>query len=321
MEYRLQSEKQLTWRSAHNSAEQFDRHLLSKLDSANSTRRNAGTSSLPKEFTVARKDDGKRPGNLQPLSIQDNRYNGPESPRTRWHGTSPPALSPASASFRSHLFESQVIDRAFASSNGTEQHEESHNGHTLHRNSVEHSVFSDSDFGMEDSGMRDLNLSDKSPSSIGDDGSHSGRNLKRRAASPTLDGPRDDRVSSHGNYNDLYHRRSMQILQSRYSPGSRIGPHGESLSSTMSFSQSIGSQWGASMASSATSYRSEKISPGPISPPIDPEFMQYSPYSRRNGEQDHIKPSESSQDSPHGGFACECCMKKPKRFRTLAELR
>jgi hypothetical protein len=258
----------------------------------------------------------EKAGNLQPLSMPDGRYQTPESPRTRWQGTSPLALSPGSAgSFRSPLFESQIQRGLTSPSHGGHFHDDHNSAHIVNRNSVEQSVFSDPELGMEENGMRDLNLSDKSPSSFGgDDVGHGTRSLKRRAPSPPMDGSRDDRVYADGPYNDLYHRRSMQTMESKYSSGPRTWESGSSYAP-------MGSHMAASLASSATSYRSEKMSPGPISPHVDPEFVQYSPYlRRRSGDVEPARPDEV-QESSRGGYACECCMKKPKRFRTLAELR
>jgi len=91
----------------------------------------------------------------------------------------------------------------------------------------------------------------------------------------------------------------------------------------MSFPHSIGSQWGNSIASSATSYRSEKLSPGPISPSLEQDFVPYSPYQDRSRGFESEKGSGLVQKLPQGGYAyvCECCMKKPKRFKSVAELR
>lgn len=251
------------------------------------------------------------------------RYYGPESPRSRWPAISPTALSPASTSFRSPLSETLTIDRAIISPTiASDHYEDLRYRRAPHRNSVEQSVFSDPEFAMDDSGLRDLNISDKSPSSIGDDHFHGRRDLKRRANSPTYEeAARDDRAQANGPYNDLYHRRSMQMLQHRFTAGGRPMP-GESFSSTTSYPMSnphsIGSQW--TVASSATSRWSEKLSPGPISPLIDAESTQYSHY-HGHGRADHDQHRSPKLMAPGGGYTCECCLKKPKRFRTINELR
>jgi hypothetical protein len=205
---------------------------------------------------------------------------------------------------------------------------------------------------MDESGLRELNLHDRSPSA--GDGDQLGlKGQKRRASSPPSDGAREDRASGGGN--DLYHRRSIQMLANRNSPVTRPSQHPGSLSSTASLnprgSSSFASTWNLSVASSATSYSGERLSPGALSPSADVEFGAVSPYAasrtaNRSSPSSlpkaphHRKPLDSTQDSKmptpsesavhsrqnsvskvQSFLVCECCPKKPKKFDSQEELR
>jgi hypothetical protein len=205
---------------------------------------------------------------------------------------------------------------------------------------------------MDESGLRELNIHDRSPSA-GDSEPLGVKGQKRRASSPPSDGAREDRASGGGN--DLYHRRSVQALANRNSPTTRPSQHPGSLSSTASLgprgSSYASSTWNLSVASSATSYNGERLSPGALSPSAEVEFGAVSAYaasrtanrSPRNSlskAPHHQKPSEPSQDSKmptptdstvhsrqnsvskiQGFLVCECCPKKPKKFDNHEDLR
>ena len=80
--------------------------------------------------------------------------------------------------------------------------------------------------------MDGLDIHDRSPS--GGDADQLGMaGVKRRASSPPSDGgAREDRASGSGN--DLYHRRSMQMLANKNSPVAKPSQYPGSLSSTAS---------------------------------------------------------------------------------------
>ncbi|KAF2672651.1 hypothetical protein BT63DRAFT_450673 [Microthyrium microscopicum] len=330
---RLQSENQLSLRTLHSSAQQFDRQQLSKLDGPSRPTSSSLPNSLPSPRDLSH---ARRTGNtLKPLRVPDYRHGGPDSPLMRWPGSSPSALSSTTASgVRSPLFESSSIDytrsppynRLVPSDGGEDRHSP-----YIHRNSVEHSsVFSEPDMPAEESGMKNLHLHDRTP--IAEEGSSFNR--KRRAPSPTLESSRDSRSS--GNHNDLYHKRSMQVLNSNRSPSARLPPIG-STSTASSLAQSAASHWNNSIASSATSYNSERISPSALSPSAESEYPRLPPLSA-GGDQsasDNRANSQWRSDkweierqntlllsmNAAGLYACECCLKKPRRFRTLDELR
>jgi hypothetical protein len=275
---------------------------------------------------------------------------------SRWQSAPSSAISPNSG-FRSPGFESNSIDNAFpprwnpAATPGTP--DDSTSGYRSHRNSDDQGVFLDPDLGnMDESGLRDLNIHDRTPS--GGDGDQlgiKGVGVKRRASSPPSDGPlREDRLPGSGN--DLYHRRSMQMLANRNSPVTRPTQQPGSLSSNASLGpRSFASGWNLSVASSATSYSGERLSPA-LSPSADADFGPVSPYaasrnlnrsprsSATKTQPHHSKPPGPPQDSKmptptdsqvhsrqnsvsktQGFFVCECCPKKPKKFENADELR
>lgn len=211
---------------------------------------------------------------------------------------------------------------------------------------------------MDEGQMKDLNINDRSPS-ISDDYLKAG--MKRRASSPHRESARDERssVSSAPGGSDLYTRRSLQHLPSRNSSVSKYVPNHGSVSSASSYGPrngSMASSYGlsvASIASSATSYTSGRLSPGAISPAIDPElgnlsYMNAKPLhpspgppvgapspqppvheSTKSEPPTHqVDPAQSYQNvlpngvpNAQGMLMCECCPKKPKKFNTQEELR
>ena len=192
--------------------------------------------------------------------------------------------------------------------------------------------------------MSNLYIDDRSPGSPK-------AGSKRRASSPPRE--REDRssVSSAAGQNDIHQRRSIHQLPHRTSPISRFQHDQSSVSSASSVAPrhgSLGSSYGmASVPSSATSYGSGRASPSIVSPAIDTDLRNGALTGGTSGGQPSSVPahhqralSESgpsimrklSTDSidhsrkgslPHvqGGFICECCPKKPRKFDTEEELR
>lgn len=284
-----------------------------------------------------------------------------ESPLSRWQSAPSSALSPHSG-FRSPNFEHSSIENGGfpprwnpTAAPGTP--DDSTSGYRSHRNSDDQGVFLDPDLGnMEEHGLRDLNIHDRTPS--GGDGEQlgiKGVGIKRRASSPPSEGPlREDRAPGSGN--DLYHRRSMQVLANRNSPVTRPTQQPGSLSTNASLGpRSFASGWNLSVASSATSYSGERscerLSPG-LSPSADADFGPVSSYAASRSlnrsprspaskpQPHHRKLSGPAQDSKmptptdsqvhsrqnsvskiQGFFVCECCPKKPKKFENADELR
>lgn len=214
-------------------------------------------------------------------------------------------------------------------------------GHST-RSSVDQGIFLDPE--LEENGVRDLNINDRSPSSC-DEAAYGIKGIKRRASSPPQDAVRDDRSS--GNPHDLYHRRSIQMLANRNSPASRYAPSHGSISSNSSAGHrgSYASSWNLSVASSVTSLGGERLSPSSstLSPSGETE-LGLSPYAASTvlNRSPHDSLSKTShQRKPSGDnlngtlqmasadnnvakmqpfYVCECCPKKPKKFDSKEEL-
>lgn len=293
-------------------------------------------------------------GQLKPLSMPDRLQSGQDSPVYKW----PPsgAISPSYTGFRSPLFDSNSVEShksRFGSMSTTGPLDECS---SQHRGSYDHSVFSDHEFGMDENGMRDLNIHDRSPAESEEYQLGAKGGLKRRASSPPLEASREDRPTTSG-HTDLYHRRSAQMLVNRNNPSSRFPPPASSLSSASSLGQradSMASSFGFSTAaSSITSYGGDqRLSPsalssrgetdsGPVSPYAASRTLNPSPRGSLSRPQHQRGISDS--DSQHvrkmstdsilhsrqnsvvtripGAYICECCPKKPKKFDSEEDLR
>jgi len=351
--HRFTSEKQLGQRSLENSSQAYDKQVLSKIGGPNTPTRTSGpgflSSSAQETSSAPHTALSKLNGQLKPLSVPERLYSSLESPISRW--TSSGAVSPA------HSFDpgSDSIHQRRYGSISTPGTLDDSSSSQQHRGSYDQSVFSEQEFTMEESGLRDLNINDRSPSGSDEYQLGSKCGLKRRASSPPSEAAREDRPTVGGG-NDLYHRRSAQMLGNRNSPVSRFHANQGSLSSASSLSQRTGSfasSYGLSVASSATSYSGEpRLSPGALSPSAETEFGPVSPYAAsrslnpsprgslsrahhqrgpsENEPTQHRKMSgdslaHSRQNSVsnkiQGLFICECCPKKPKKFDSEEELR
>lgn len=353
---RFTSERQLGQKALETSSHAYDKQLLSKIGGPNTPTRTTApplSASAQETASNAHTSFSKLNGQLKPLSVPDRRPSALDSPVSRW----PPsgAISPGYAGFRSPVFDPGSADphqRRFGSIStpGTLDDIASQ-----HRGSYDHSIFSESEFGMEDSGMRDLNINDRSPAGSEEYQTNPKGGLKRRASSPPTEAAREDRSTGSGNTN-LFHRRSAQKLVSRNSPATRFPVNQGSLSSMSSLSQrtaSFASSYGFSAASSMTSYSGDqRLSPSALSPSAEAELGPVSPYAasrslnpsprgslsrphhqRGLSENEHSQLRKMSTDSIlqsrqnsvtsriPGAYICECCPKKPKKFDSEEELR
>jgi hypothetical protein len=362
--HRFTSERQLGQKALDFASHAYDKQLLSKIGGPNTP--NALTTptrtTAPPLLSVSAQEPAtntslsKLNGQLKPLSVPDRLQPSLDSPISRW----PPsgAISPNQSGFRSPIFDGEPHQRRFGSISTTPGTFDDGASFHQHRGSFDQSIFSsESEFGMEESGLRDLNINDRSPGSEEYQGG-SKAGLKRRASSPPSEAAREDRPTGSGN-TDLYHRRSAQMLVSRNSPVSRFqAPPGQgSLSSTSSLSQrtaSFASSYGFSTAaSSLTSYSGDpRLSPSALSPSAEADLGPVSPYAasrslnpspraslskphhqRGLSENEHPQIRKMSTDSIlqsrknstagrlPGAYICECCPKKPKKFDSEEELR
>ncbi|KAJ4294262.1 hypothetical protein N0V90_007952 [Kalmusia sp. IMI 367209] len=314
--HRFTSERQLGQGLLETSSHAYDKQLLSKIGGPNTPTRTtapplpaSSQESAPNVHTAFSKLNGQ----LKPLSVPERLQSALDSPVSRW----PPsgAVSPGYSGFRSPVFDAASADahpRRFGSMSTPGLDDTS----SLHRGSYDHSMFTtESEFSMEESGMRDLNINDRSPA--GSDEYHPGLKggLKRRASSPPSEAAREDRPTAGGN-TDLYHRRSAQMLVSRNALPATTSAryttvHGSttqgSLSSASSLSQrtaSFASSFGFSAASSLTSYSGDqRLSPSALSPSAEAELGPVSPYAA----------SRSLNPSPRGSLS------RPHHQRGLSE--
>lgn len=278
-----------------------------------------------------------------------------ESPISRWSNSS--VVSPSYSGFRSPGFESGSADfhqRRFGSIStpGTLD-----DGISAHRGSRDNSISMETESGMEESGMRDLNINDRSSAGSEEYQTVPKGGLKRRASSPPSEAAREDRPTGGGN-TDLYHLRSAQVLGNRPPPAPRFSAAQGSLSSASSLGSqrtaSFASSFGFSAASSLTSYSGDqRLSPSALSPSADADLGPASPYAassrslnpspRGSLSRPHHHPGHPENDHPQlrkmstdsilqsrqnsvagriaGAYICECCPKKPKKFDTEEELR
>ncbi|KAF1839293.1 hypothetical protein BDW02DRAFT_594036 [Decorospora gaudefroyi] len=338
--HRLTSERQLGQKALQHSSHAYDKQLLSKIGGPNTPTRttapppsSSGTQDLP---TDAHPSLHTLNGQLKPLSV--------------------PAISPAYSGFRSPIFDPGSAESHRARYGSVSTPGPLDDLSSQHRGSYDHSIFSDHDFGMEENGMRELNINDRSPAESEEYQLGPKGGLKRRASSPPTEAARDDRPTT-GGHTDLYHRRSAQMLVNRNCAASRFQSNPGSLSSAGSASQhgsSIGSSFGFSTAaSSITSYGGDqRLSPMPLSPLGETDLGPVSPYAT-NRSLDR-SPHGSLSRPPHqrtfaeteapqvrkmstdgmlqarhnstasriaGAYICECCPKKPKKFDSEEDLR
>ncbi|KAI9714400.1 MAG: hypothetical protein M1820_000361 [Bogoriella megaspora] len=355
LNYRLRSERQLEQKTLENSSQAYDKHLLSRIGGPNTPKWAGNHISLSTNPQDVSASNGVIPGFPQsPLANAERNHSG-DAALSRWSSVSSGPASPRNSGPRSSILDQAAIEfgrtrrLGSASTAGTADEAMSHRG------SYDQSVFSDHDFQMDDSGMKELNINDRSPSLAEDMVLVPKAGQKRRADSPQREPPREERssISSTGGASDLFSRRSIQQsnFAARNSPSSRFHTHHGSVSSTSSLGPrngSFASSYGLSVASSATSYSSERadrLSPSALSPAADADFGPTSPYassrslnpsprgslsathqhsgsesgpSQRSGG-DGMPPSNLGK--MQGVLICECCPKKPRKFDTEEELR
>lgn len=352
---RFTSERQLGQKALQHSSHAYDKQLLSKIGGPNTPTRTTATGpNSSQELGIDTPASlHQLNGQLKPLTVPERYPSSVDSPAQKWPASG--AISPGFSGFRSPAFDSSSVDSnrgRFGSLSTTGPLDDCS---SQHRGSYDHSIFSDHDFGMEENGMRDLNINDRSPAESDEYQLGPKGGLKRRASSPPSEAAREDRPTTSGR-TDLYHRRSAQMLVNRNGGSLRQQPHPSSLSSSSSLGQrvgSLGSSVGYSTAaSSLASYvGDQRHSPSALSSMRDTEAVPVSPYAANKTlntsprgsfsrpqhqavpELDHSRIRKMSTDSilhPRqnsvasrlpGAYICECCPKKPKKFDSEEDLR
>lgn len=312
--------------------------MLSRIGGPNTTKRQSLPYSPGVLQDVGQIPNGveRRHSGLQAPLLQEKRHGSLDaSSGVKWPGTW--ALSPRSNPLWKEL--------AMAESNNVSRHGSlASDEASSHRGSYDHSMFVNDDFYMGEGQLSNLYIDDQSPASPK-------AGSKRRASSPPRE--REDRssVSSASGQSETFQRRSIHQLPNRTSPISRFQPDQASISSASSIGArhgSLSSSLGmASVPSSATSYASSRASPSLVSPANEADFKRNTMSGLSNGtspstvvaqhqrtlsesapsiarklSSDSVTHSrKSSLSNLPGGFMCECCPKKPKRFETEEELR
>ncbi|KAF1983015.1 hypothetical protein K402DRAFT_339266 [Aulographum hederae CBS 113979] len=355
--HRLQSERQLGLRSLENSSNAYDKQLLSKIGGPNAANRSGGSAFLSPTSQEppanSRHALDKLTGQLRPLSMPERRPSATDTSLSRWPSAPSSGVSPGNTGFRSPLYDQSSSEQARQNSVSTPDTVEDIQSARSKRGSDDQGIFMDHDFvGMDENNFRELNISDRSPIAPPEYFEAATKGIKRRASSPPADPTRDERGSVRGG-KDLYHRRSSQAMGSRNSPVSRAQAAHGSVSSASSLGQRTAASYGSynlSVASSATSYNGERLSPSALSPMGESEFGPISayvankslnpsprgsiskPHQRTNSENDTPQPRKMSMDSQahsrqnsvskiQGLYICDCCPKKPKKFDSQDELR
>jgi hypothetical protein len=195
------------------------------------------------------------------------------------------------------------------------------------------------DFHMEETGMKQLHISDRTSPEAYSPVSKTGQ--KRRASSPAQK-ERLPMIGGVSSPNDEY-RRASGPNPALFS-SSRLHPHHGSVSSTSSMRQnSWASSARASVSTNLTAFSTYDAfsSPGGRSPMSEGQHsplrmsISLDPSPRGSIADHHRAASDStislsgrktpvdhsaSRSSPTGGFICQCCVKKPRKFDTLEAL-
>lgn len=197
----------------------------------------------------------------------------------------------------------------------------------------------------EENGVKDLNINDGSPTS--DDGYHytSKLNLKRKASSPPTDVNRSEKARGTNLENAYLNGQQSQSSTNPNYPGLHVGSAlSSSVSTVDQHAGSYGSSYAISIASSATSLMSgDRSVPNTYTAMSDhdlasthspkayfgndrypPEFFD----ERRSSqlqlpaiEQQPTKVRPNGVARKPGIHICDCCPKKPKKFKTKEDLR
>ena len=282
---------------------------------------------------------------LAPLSLPERRFTSVDSP-TSWRSSRPSsaAMSPAntiglnSAHEKSGIGPRRLSNRT---SSGSIVGEEG-----LDTAKQERLFYSERDtMTTEENGVKDLNINDKSPTSDHTYQPTPKSSLKRKASSPPTNVNRTEKVRS-SNAESAY--GNGQQSQPSKIPNYPEFHAGSSLSSSVSTNDqqngSYVSSYAISLASSATSLMSgDRSAPNTYSsvpehdmasahspkayfsneryPPELLEERRSSQYHMPLMEQQPTKVRSNGVSRKPGVHICECCPKKPKKFKTKEELR
>jgi len=342
--YRLQGERQLEQRTLEESSNSYDKHLLSRIGgpSGNDVPKRLSVSFSPGSVHDSpghsRYETERRNLSLRPLVLPDLPSSSDSPVSTRWplSETSPGSMGPSSehGSLESSRMQTRNCSLTFDDSASS------------HRGSYDHSMFD-----VEDGQMGVLNPHERMPRSD-EFYSNLKAGTKRRACSPPGEATREERSSvgsASGQSGENASRKPIQPFSSKGSPVSKLSASHSSASSVSSLGQRFGSSLASSvgigsLASSATSYGSSRLSPS-FETEFRPATSQFplkahssnvlssalyhqipqdavlaiSQKAQSEKMQHTCGPTGMSQISVV--YICECCPKKPKKFDSEGELR
>ena len=279
---------------------------------------------------------------LAPLSLSERRYSSIESPNSRWSSRpSSAAVSPAHTTGLGSVHDKSSQDPRRLSTR-TDSGSVTEEALMMPKRERD-GRYDGSERRTEENGVKDLNINDRSPGS--DDyylGSKSG--MKRKASSPPHDPNRNEKARN-GVVETVYNngQQSQSSMHSAYSGHHASSGLSSSVSTNGQHNGSYGSSYAISLASSATSLMSgDRPSPNSYPCVAEPDVTsahspksyfssdRYSPelINERRTSQAQISPLEQAPKIRSNGVVrkpgvhmCDCCPKKPKKFKTKEELR
>ena len=349
--FSLHSEEQLGQRSLENSSQAYDKQLLSKIGKQTGAVRSQALPSLaqsnksqePTPTTTTHYEQAN--AQLAPLSLPERRFTSVDSP-TSWRSSRPSstAVSPAHPPGLNSVHEKPGVGPRRLSHRTSSGSIAGEDGLSMAKQ--ERAFYLERDTAVtEENGVKDLNINDKSPDSDHTFSTAPKLSLKRKASSPPSDVNRTEKARS-GNVESAYSNGQQNQLtvipnHSGFHAGSSLG---SSVSTSDHQNGSYGSSYAISLASSATSLMSgDRSVPhtyssvpehdmGPIHSPkayfsderYPPELLEerrFSQYNMPIMEQQTAKVRSNGVSRKPGVHICDCCPKKPKKFKTKEELR
>lgn len=336
---KLQGERHMGQRHVERSSHAYDKSVLQRIGGPHTPPRSAPAlsnedSSLIAQNTLQRLNNS----DIRPLSVPstlpERRLSSNESTGPRWSSVpqpSSPALSVLRSPFSDHGMAQAQARQADELSSNLNTPQDSHRPphERLEQASLENREYH--------AASQDQFKAERSPA--GSDYQQNPKTgQKRRALSPPSEAVLDPTLRGNNNSDDWQRPRSGD---ERHDPQNRLQAQNASLSSNNASlpQNSYSSSYGVSLASSATSYASERLPPSSYQPAAqndthtqaqqqtyDAQSMnQPPPIPVSNGGPPPIphrrQNSTSGAPRPPGLWICDCCPKKPKKFENEQELR
>lgn len=325
-------------RSNERSSQAYDKQVLSRIGGPHTPPRSAGghsTSGANEEAVGTPGTFKHASGQLRPLSLPERQGSDSDAPRWSAGLNSASALSPTLQALCSPISDSLPSAKSMTKPSGFNTIE---GRQRSDRETYDQVMFGESESVAEDPSVNDLNLHDKSPTTL--EASRTG--LKRRAESPPSESI-DPNLKTTGN-ND-WHSRSLPrhptaARLQETQPGS-IPSDASVVSRNGSYASS---PFAMSTTSTATSFSSDR-NPGSLqhqdikSPTIQQQQQQMQMQMQQRGVTmsqpppplhatsnrappiPHRRQASSGMMRPPNVWICDCCPKKPKKFESEDELR